>query len=58
MKRWEQFNKIFKSEQETAELQALNMVISKIEEEYGIEMVLDFKSMFSDYMDWLNEEVE
>ena len=58
MKRWEQFNKIFRDENETVETQALGMVVSEIEERYGIEISLDYKCMFKDCVNWLDEEVE
>lgn len=58
MKRWEQLNEIFRDENETVETKALGMLVSEIEERYGIEISLDYKRMFKDYVNWLNEEVE
>lgn len=58
MKRFEDFNQMFGSD-ESAEEQALGMIISHIEETYGIEIkdIEALKRRYTVQIKWLNEEI-
>lgn len=58
MKRFEDFNQIFGTN-ESAEEQALAMIISHIEETYGIEIkdIELLKRIYTTQIKWLNEEI-
>lgn len=58
MRRFENFNIILKTN-ESAEEQAIGMIISNIEEEYGIEIedISPFKRKYYGQLEWLNEEI-
>lgn len=59
MKRYEDFNKMLGGN-ETAEEQAVGMIITKIAEEHNLDIdVTDgYARTFKTYVDWLNEEVK
>lgn len=59
MKRFEDFNQMFGSD-ESAEEQALGMIISHIKEAYEIEIkdVETLKKRYTASIKWLNEEIE
>ena len=58
MKRFEDFNQTFGSD-ESAEEQALGMMLSHIEETYGIEIkdIELLKRIYTTQIKWLNEEI-
>lgn len=59
MKRFEDFNQTF-GRNESAEEQALGMIISHIEETYGIEIndIEPLKMRYTAQIKWLNEETK
>ena len=59
MKRFEQFNQIFNTN-ENAEEQAIGMIIAYIEEHYDIEIddIEPLKKRYYAQIEWLNEEIE
>lgn len=59
MKRFEELNKLYNSN-ESAEEQALGMIIAHIEEIYDIEIneVESLKKRYSTQIKWLNEQVQ
>lgn len=56
MKRYQEFNKIFK-QSESAEEQSLKMIIAHIQDNYDID-VSWWEKRHSDQLMWLNEDVE
>lgn len=59
MKRFEKFNITFNTN-ESAEEQAIGMILNHVEEIYGIEIddIEPLKKRYYDQIKWLNEEVE
>lgn len=57
MKRYEQFNNIFKVN-DSAEIQSLQMIIGDINHEYGLEIPEnEYGEKFKHQIEWLNQEV-